>query len=208
MTPLRRPDSCPRCASRRVRFIVRGLPTAESWRAIERGESIAGGCMVSVNDPDWDCADCHHRWADEDDPARKELQALLRNILRPPPPPKPPPMETASDGSLTRTWRLRVTGVPSSEVGRRDEEVSRCATELWRSMSASQECHADVIAVQTRQMKPRGFVLTITYPSGRHDERVDAAVMSAVQQICGRIQTLQDFAASMWRGWPLSTDQP
>ena len=53
---------CPRCGSPRVRPILYGYPAPEGIEAIERGEVITGGCMVSGSDPTHGCLDCDARF--------------------------------------------------------------------------------------------------------------------------------------------------
>ena len=38
-------------------------------RLKKNNEIVPGGCIISNNDPKWECTDCHHRWGtrEEDD---------------------------------------------------------------------------------------------------------------------------------------------
>jgi len=47
----------------------------------ERGEAVLDGCFIQPWAPDWECADCRHRWFDPEDPAKQEMEELLRSIL-------------------------------------------------------------------------------------------------------------------------------
>ena len=55
-----RPDRCPACGSDRVARILFGLLDMDDdiSRKIEEGEIVAGGCLVSDDDPAWRCLDC------------------------------------------------------------------------------------------------------------------------------------------------------
>ena len=53
---------CPECGSAEVVRIVFGYPTSEMFEASDRGEVELGGCCVEIDDPEWHCKDCEHRW--------------------------------------------------------------------------------------------------------------------------------------------------
>ena len=59
----------------------RRVAKVEIARRIERGEAVAGTCFASFDRPDWHCPACGHQWFDPADPARKEVDGLLRRIL-------------------------------------------------------------------------------------------------------------------------------
>jgi predicted amino acid dehydrogenase len=63
--------SCPQCNKNNVAVIFWGYPADmdEYLKAIEDKEIVPGGCLVSDNDPKWECTDCFNRWGarDEDD---------------------------------------------------------------------------------------------------------------------------------------------
>ena len=63
--------SCPQCNKNNVAVIFWGYPADmdEYLKAIEDKEIVTGGCLVSDNDPKWECTDCFNRWGarDEDD---------------------------------------------------------------------------------------------------------------------------------------------
>jgi transposase len=61
--------TCPECNSKNVAFIFWGYPGDMDWyiKAIEKKEIVGGGCLVSENDPKWECTDCYHRWGERDD---------------------------------------------------------------------------------------------------------------------------------------------
>jgi hypothetical protein len=49
---------CPSCGSTEVVPIAYGLPGPELMERAERGEVALGGCLVSGNDPRWQCRSC------------------------------------------------------------------------------------------------------------------------------------------------------
>ena len=61
--------SCPECNSKNVAFIFWGYPGDIDWyiKAIEDKKIVGGGCIVSDNDPKWECNDCHWWWGKRDD---------------------------------------------------------------------------------------------------------------------------------------------
>lgn len=80
MTELRRPEKCPECGGTRFVRIIRGRPSAGGWAMIDRGEAIMGGCFVSLGMPDWHCQTCSHEWLDLEDPARQEIEEILKRV--------------------------------------------------------------------------------------------------------------------------------
>ncbi len=56
--------NCPQCNSSSVAGILWGYPedTDSLKGALEKKEIVLGGCLVSNNDPKWECNNCHHRW--------------------------------------------------------------------------------------------------------------------------------------------------
>lgn len=58
----RRPNACPKCKSASILPIAYGMPGTDLQRALERGEVAPGGCVVTGNDPKWECQACQHRW--------------------------------------------------------------------------------------------------------------------------------------------------
>ena len=55
---------CPDCSSRNVVPIVYGLPSADAWEKMEKGEIGIGGCCIFTDEdgnmlnPEWVCKDC------------------------------------------------------------------------------------------------------------------------------------------------------
>ena len=78
---LRKPAWCPKCGSQDIREIVYGLPTDEAFELAEAGEVVLGGCFITFNDPDWCCMQCQHKWSDDSDPARKERDRIIFDLL-------------------------------------------------------------------------------------------------------------------------------
>jgi len=62
---------CTQCNKNNVAVIFWGYPAYGDGylKAIDDKEIVAGGCIVSNNDPKWECTDCHYRWGirDEDE---------------------------------------------------------------------------------------------------------------------------------------------
>ena len=56
--------ACPRCASPRVAPIMYGYPSdmEGALKAAEQGEVVLGGCVITGNDPKWQCLECKHVW--------------------------------------------------------------------------------------------------------------------------------------------------
>jgi len=53
-----KPKKCPKCGSRKVVRIIYGLPTEEAYKEHLAGKIALGGCIISGNDPAWQCLDC------------------------------------------------------------------------------------------------------------------------------------------------------
>ncbi len=58
------PAECPACHSRRVAYILYGLPdfTSELQRELDEGRTVLGGCTVFDDSKQWQCLGCRHRW--------------------------------------------------------------------------------------------------------------------------------------------------
>jgi hypothetical protein len=59
---------CPHCASPNTAIIFWGLPgnIEEIEKEIRKKKVVLGGCIVSENDPKWECTDCQFRWGKRD----------------------------------------------------------------------------------------------------------------------------------------------
>jgi len=59
--------NCPNCNSSSIAQIFWGYPAdMDSLKEkLEKKEIVLGGCVVSGNDPKWECNDCNHRWNSE-----------------------------------------------------------------------------------------------------------------------------------------------
>jgi ribosomal protein L37AE/L43A len=57
-----RPLSCPSCGSPRVARILYGLTAfdKELEEALSQGTVTLGGCLVTGDDPEWECLQCGH----------------------------------------------------------------------------------------------------------------------------------------------------
>jgi hypothetical protein len=55
-----RPSSCPSCGSPRIARILYGLPAfdKELENALSQGTVTLGGCVVTGDDPEWECLQC------------------------------------------------------------------------------------------------------------------------------------------------------
>ena len=59
---------CPECKSKSIALIFWGYPNMDSIQnELDRGEITLGGCMISDNDPKWECNECGWRWGERDD---------------------------------------------------------------------------------------------------------------------------------------------
>jgi len=62
--------SCPECNKNNVAVIFWGYHGGDVegyLQAIKNKEIVAGGCLVSDNDPKWECMDCHHQWGERNE---------------------------------------------------------------------------------------------------------------------------------------------
>jgi ribosomal protein L37AE/L43A len=55
-----RPQSCPACGSPRLARILYGLPafSKDLEEALEGGTVTLGGCVITGDDPEWECLEC------------------------------------------------------------------------------------------------------------------------------------------------------
>ncbi len=58
----KKPNKCPECGSKKVATILWGLPLMNQKveRDLKEGKIVLGGCIISDNDPVWQCV-----WAQE-----------------------------------------------------------------------------------------------------------------------------------------------
>ena len=56
----RKPKKCPACSSHRITEIIYGMPefSAKLEKDLSSGRIILGGCCITDDDPEWQCADC------------------------------------------------------------------------------------------------------------------------------------------------------
>ena len=61
--------NCPNCSKLSIAEIFWGYPAdVESMEeSIEKKEIVLGGCIVTDNDPKWECNNCDHRWGERDE---------------------------------------------------------------------------------------------------------------------------------------------
>ena len=68
MAKTRKPRTCSNCGSKRIAKIEYGLPyfTEEENREVEAGKIVLGGCVLTGNDPAWQCVNCGKQfWREE-----------------------------------------------------------------------------------------------------------------------------------------------
>ncbi len=53
-------ERCLECGGRLVE-ILWGMPMPEAYEAARRGELVLGGCVVTDDDPAWQCSECGGR---------------------------------------------------------------------------------------------------------------------------------------------------
>lgn len=60
----KRPKKCERCLGARIAEILYGFPNLDSdlEAALEAGTTVLGGCVVTDDDPQWQCLDCGFEW--------------------------------------------------------------------------------------------------------------------------------------------------
>jgi len=60
---------CPSCRSKNTALIFWGYPgDMEGYlNAVAKKEIVPGGCILSNNDPKWECTGCHNRWGKRDE---------------------------------------------------------------------------------------------------------------------------------------------
>jgi hypothetical protein len=60
---------CPNCKKSSIAEILWGyiLLTPEGERNLEEKKIVLGGCIVTDNDPKWECTECYHRWGERDE---------------------------------------------------------------------------------------------------------------------------------------------
>ena len=70
-TLIEKHPACAQCNKNNVAVIFWGYPADVDahLKEIDDKEIVVGGCLVSNNDPKWECTDCHFRWGirDEDE---------------------------------------------------------------------------------------------------------------------------------------------
>lgn len=56
----RKPRKCPKCGSVKVARILYGMPLlSESLlKDLEDGKVVTGGCVITENQPSWQCSQC------------------------------------------------------------------------------------------------------------------------------------------------------
>jgi|APSaa5957512535_1039671.scaffolds.fasta_scaffold23260_3 hypothetical protein len=58
--------SCPKCKKTWIAEILWGYPADMDVieEELEKKEMVLGGCLITDNDPQWECNSCHHKWGD------------------------------------------------------------------------------------------------------------------------------------------------
>lgn len=57
---MRKPEKCPTCGSPKVAQVRYGYPIfgPELEKELAEGKTVLGGCVISGDDPEWQCVDC------------------------------------------------------------------------------------------------------------------------------------------------------
>lgn len=80
--PVEAVPTCPRCSKPGLR-IVYGRLTFDGRRRAERGEYIAGGCMIEAASPRYGCTACRHAWGSmKDDPTMADDLRALEELAK------------------------------------------------------------------------------------------------------------------------------
>ena len=60
MPRIKKPKVCSECGSKKIAKIEYGLPyfSEEERQQVEAGKIVLGGCVLTGDDPDWQCVDC------------------------------------------------------------------------------------------------------------------------------------------------------
>ena len=55
---------CPQCKSTNIAEILWGFPPISDFlqEEMKKKKIVLGGCIITDNDPQWECNSCHHRW--------------------------------------------------------------------------------------------------------------------------------------------------
>ena len=66
MARIRKPKVCSKCGSRRIANIEAGYPpfSEKELQDAADGKIVFGGCLVSEDDPRWQCVDCGKSFPD------------------------------------------------------------------------------------------------------------------------------------------------
>jgi hypothetical protein len=54
-----KPPKCPHCGAKKVVDILYGYPSDEGFEKADKGELVIGGCIVSGDNPSWQCTTCN-----------------------------------------------------------------------------------------------------------------------------------------------------
>jgi hypothetical protein len=60
---------CPNCNKEWIAEILWGYPedTRSLEESLEKKEIVLGGCLVTNNDPRWECNNCNHKWGEREE---------------------------------------------------------------------------------------------------------------------------------------------
>jgi hypothetical protein len=61
--------NCPNCDKSSISEIFWGYPAdIDSMKeSLDKKEIVLGGCLVTDNDPKYECNDCNHQWGQRDE---------------------------------------------------------------------------------------------------------------------------------------------
>jgi hypothetical protein len=53
-----KPNECPNCGKKTVVPIAYGLPSEATFKKVNKGKFMLGGCCITDDDPAWGCKSC------------------------------------------------------------------------------------------------------------------------------------------------------
>jgi len=208
MSGLRQPHACPVCAGTRILRILYGSPTADAMMAVDRGEALLGGCIVTPGQPDWECSRCRHRWYDPQDPARRRLDAVLEELASRTFEPPVPALTPRADGLHERIWKVKLKGRASRAGDQLSLQLRDRALREHRRGLDDQRPDGDaeaILDVRAEIAGPRSYLVTIARggDAPNWDKVADTFVMHAMEALMGPIVSWQGVPRALWKLWPL-----
>jgi len=67
----KKPKKCPQCGAARIAKILYGMPdfSPKLEKDLDEGKIVLGGCVITGQDPSWECVKCKTRFYDDLTPA-------------------------------------------------------------------------------------------------------------------------------------------